>query len=666
MEITLTATDLKNHGAAGEWLETNGLGGYASSSIDWRHTRKYHGLLVANLKNPPGRQVLLSKFEDSIRVDDSELFLSAHQYPGFSFPPGGVPLTEFRQGLYPSFRYRRDGIEAQKSVLSIYGEDLTLLRYEITTAPGPGILRLRPFLAGRGYHGLAQADTAAPWQTEELENGIYVAPPSALPGVFITMNRPVRFVADPGWYHNFEYLEERDRGYGWREDLYQPGIIEIPIVPGRPVFVSLSLAPPAGEAAELWQEEETRREGEAGRVSALLAGHDQEDRINLGLLNRAARQFVIRTPEGRAAVIAGYHWFTDWGRDTLISLPGLTFCQGHLDEGLAILTHLGRHEKDGLLPNYFSEDSRDNPYNTIDSSLWFFRACQQYLLYGGNRELLQPELWPTMKRIVRAFLAGTSYDIYVNPRGLLHGGDKNTHLTWMDACIAGVPVTPRHGYAVEINALWYNALGFYLELAASFGEDHLHLRGLFAQAREAFNETFWMEERGYLGDVYHEGRLDPALRPNQLLAVSLPYSPVTIEQGRSIVAAVQNKLLTPAGLRTLAPDSPGYQGCYGGDQAARDSAYHQGTVWPWLLGPYGEACLRVSAQREQTRQFLLEFIRDFLRQHFREAGIGTISEVFSGDPPHRPQGCISQAWSIAEIIRLYGLLKPGNGHGFPL
>jgi len=524
----------------------------------------------------------------------------------------------------------------------------------------PGILHLRPFLACRGYHRLAKENSSLQWKVDKGANSLRVEPDSGMPPVFITTSIPGEFHPAPGWYNNFEYHEERDRGYDWREDLYQPGIMEIPVAEGAVVFVSVSLSPSGEAFSEQWRKEETRREDAATLVASHLSGYDQEDRDNLQMLTRAAEQFLIRTPGGRPAIVAGYHWFTDWGRDSLISLPGLTFCQGRMEEGLDILVQLGRHEKEGLLPNYFSEDRGDNPYNTVDSSLWFFWACQQYLQAGGSLEILKAELWPVLQRIIQALLAGTGYDIYVNPQGLLHAGNRSTHLTWMDACIGGIPVTPRGGYPVEINALWYNALGFYLELAESFGEEDHSLKGLFTLAGRSFRETFWREDLGYLGDLYNEEGLDPALRPNQLLAVSLTYSPLSREQAGSVVAAVRRELLTPVGLRTLAPGSPSYRGFYGGDQAARDAAYHQGTVWPWLLGHFGEASLRVSADIKGTKASLLTLLRQFLRQQRTIAGIGTISEVFSGDPPHGPQGCISQAWSVAEIIRLYGLLKqPG-------
>ncbi|MDZ4164588.1 MAG: amylo-alpha-1,6-glucosidase [Smithellaceae bacterium] len=661
MEIVLTKAELNEGTCSREWLETNGLGGYASSTLEMCHRRKYHGLLVANLQDPPGRHVLISKFEDSIRTPDSELFLSAHQYPGQSFPPGGLDLQEFRQELYPIFHYEQNGLGAIKSLLAIYGQDTVLIRYEILKMTFPGLLRLRPFLAFRGYHKLARENSALVWKVDALKKGLRIEPDSGMPPVFITTSIRGEFHPAPGWYNNFEYHEERDRGYDWREDLYQPGVMEIPVSRGDVVFVSLSLAPPGDELVEQWRREESRREEAASRVALNLSGYDQEDRDNLSMLTRAAEQFLIRAPGGRAAIIAGYHWFTDWGRDSLISLPGLTFCQGRIEEGLEILVHLGRHEKEGLLPNYFSEDKSENPYNTVDSSLWFFWACQQFLQSGGSRETLKTELWPVLKRIIRALMAGTSYDIHVNQEGLLHAGGRDTHLTWMDACVGGIPVTPRWGYPVEINALWYNALGFYLELADNFGKEDHSLKGLFTLAGRSFRETFWLGDLGYLGDVYNEEGLDPALRPNQLLAVSLPYSPLDREQAKSVVAAVRKELLTPVGLRTLAPGSPSYRGFYGGDQATRDAAYHQGTVWPWLLGPFGEASLRVSEDLQETKTFLLALLRQLLRQERCGAGIGTISEVFSGDPPHRPQGCISQAWSLAEIIRLYGLLKPEPG-----
>lgn len=661
MEIMLTKGELKEVICSREWLETNGLGGYASSTLEMCHRRRYHGLLVANLQDPPGRHVLFSKFEDSVRTGNSELFLSAHQYPGLRFPPDGIALAEFRQGPYPGFHYKKNGLQAIKSLLMIYGQDTVLIRYEILQMTTPGILHLRPFLACRGYHRLAKENRRLQWKVDKGANGLRVEADSGMPPVFIATSIPGEFHPAPGWYNNFEYQEERDRGYDWREDLYQPGIMEIPVAEGAVVFVSVSLSPSGEALSEQWRKEELRREETASRVAPYLSGYDQEDRDNLKMLTRAAEQFLIRTPGGRPAIVAGYHWFTDWGRDSLISLPGLTFCLGRMEEGLAILIQLGRHEKEGLLPNYFSEDRGDNPYNTVDSSLWFFWACQQYLQAGGSREILKAELWPVLQRIIQALLAGTGYDIYVNPQGLLHAGNRNTLLTWMDACVGGIPVTPRGGYPVEINALWYNALGFYLELAENFGEEDHSLKGLFTLAGRSFRETFWREDLGYLGDLYNEEGLDPALRPNQLLAVSLTYSPLSREQAGSVVAAVRKELLTPVGLRTLAPGSPSYRGFYGGDQAARDAAYHQGTVWPWLLGHFGEASLRVSADIKGTKASLLTLLRQFLRQQRTIAGIGTISEVFSGDPPHGPQGCISQAWSVAEIIRLYGLLKPEDG-----
>ncbi|MFA6412347.1 MAG: amylo-alpha-1,6-glucosidase, partial [Syntrophales bacterium] len=361
------------------------------------------------------------------------------------------------------------------------------------------------------------------------------------------------------------------------------------------------------------------------------------------------------------AIIAGYPWFGEWGRDSLISLPGLTFCCGRTREGTDILTHLSRYERQGLLPNVFSEEDKSHAYNTVDAPLWYFWAVQQLLKYTGNNDaIIEKNIWPTLKNILRQFLHGTIFNIYMDDNGLLHAGAEGRSLTWMDACIDNRPVTPRYGYPVEINALWYNAVCFAAELAPRFGDQEFYFQELIPRIRQSFQETFWIEEGGYLGDVYHDGQLDRSVRPNQIFAVSLPHSPLDADQGRQVVNRVRDELLTPVGLRTLSPRDPQYRGRYEGSSRSRDEAYHQGTVWPWLLGHYGEARLKVAADREETRDALRLYLRAFLHRHFREAGVGCVSEIFDGDSPHRPNGCISQAWSVAELIRLYVLLRSAD------
>ena len=392
-------------------------------------------------------------------------------------------------------------------------------------------------------------------------------------------------------------------------------------------------------------------------VAVPAGGSTRGDREPLLALLRAGRQFLIRTPSERPAVIAGYPWFASWGRDTLISLPGLAFCTERIGEGIEILTEIGRHEREGLLPNFFSGDGKPEAYNTVDSSLLYFRAVQELLRITGDADLIRERFWPVMTRIIHCFMAGTRYAIGMDERGLLHAGDGRTALTWMDATVGGVPVTPRHGYPVEINALWYNALSFTSTLAERFADPEWSFGDLIARTQVSFRELFWIPEGGYLGDVFRDGILDTAVRPNQLFAVSLPFSPLAPPEQAGVVRKVREELLTPCGLRTLSPADPAYRGRYRGNGAERDAAYHQGTVWPWLLGPFGEAVLKVARDREGEREELRWYLRTFLRNHLREACIGSVSEVFDGDAPHRPGGCIAQAWSVAELIRLFTLLR---------
>jgi len=671
-----------------EWLETNGRGGYASSTLLDCHTRKYHGLLVANLASPPGRYVLLSKFEDSLRLRGREIFFSGHQYPG-TFFPDKVLLREFILDDYPAFLFTADlpgpgtppggqggapaggTIRLRKSVLMVGGEDAVLVRYDLEAGPAGAVLRLRPFLAYRGRHALSRRNPFLQAGVEPAPNGFSMTPYQGMPPLYLQTNRKGRFIAAPVWYENFEYVRERERGYDWHEDLFTPGILEVPVRTGQAVVVRAATTPGSAALHRLWQREAGGRRTAAmcgrgpapgrtapppGTENASAGAWADEDRSCRERLLRAARRFLVTTPAGRPAVIAGYPWFGDWGRDTLIALPGIAFCRGRFEEGAAILGALGDHERDGLLPNYFTADESDPPYNTVDASLWFFWAVQQYLLYGGDPERVRLRFWPVMTRILSHFLDGTRLNIGMDDRGLLHAGDGKDALTWMDAQIEGRPVTPRDGCAVEINALWYNALAFSEQLSHRFGRQGIDLEGMLRKIRQSFQDTFWLEPEQYLGDVYARDRLDRAIRPNQILAVSLPFSPLDPFKWKAVVRTVTEHLLTPCGLRTLSPQDPAYRGVYSGGPAARDGAYHQGTVWPWLLGHFGEATLRVAEDRPAARTFLLRHLRAFLQAHLPEAGMGGVSEIFSGDAPHRPDGCIDQAWSVGELIRLYDLL----------
>lgn len=629
-----------------EWLETNGLGGYASSSILGCHTRRYHGLLVASLTDPPGRHVLLSKFEDSLCAANREFFLSCHKYPGLFFPRGHQYLEEFLLDGGPVFRYRIGDVVLRKSILMVQGRDLTLVRYELEEAGFPVVLRIKPLLAFRHFHALTRANVDLQVRTYPARRGFMIRPYNALPPLYLQASVKTGFDPAPVWYYNFEHVVEQERGFPFQEDLFQPGIFEVPLTPGKAVTFALSTSEVTTPLDGLWDAERSRRPA---------AG----DSRGIQHLAHEASRFVVRSPDGRPTVIAGYHWFDDWGRDALIALPGLAFCRGLFTEGAAIMETYAKHERNGLLPNFFSPAGHPAAYNTVDASLWYIWAAQQFLALGGEDRVVRTSFWPVIRRILEAYARGTDHEIRMADSGLLHAGTSSTQLTWMDAAVAGRPVTPRHGFAVEINALWLNALAFALDLAARYGEPPpiaSGLAGLLARGRQAFNDTFWLEDGEYLADVVTDGTPDRAVRPNQIFAVSLPLTPLTPDRWGPVVQRVRHELLTPFGLRTLSPRDPAYRGRYAGAPEDRDGAYHQGTVWPWLLGAYGEAALRVSPDKPRTGADLIQALAPLIEDHLGQAGLGSVSEIFDGNPPHAPNGCIAQAWSVAELIRLQHLV----------
>ena len=639
-----------------EWLETNGIGGYASSSIHNCNTRKYHGLLVAGLANPAGRFTLLSKYEESIVTSSGEFPLSSNCYPGVMHPDGHRYLTEFRVEEGPVYHYQVQGIIIRKRILMVQGQNTVLVEYQMEQATEPVTLRLKPLLAFRRNHELKQEDTFIHTIPVLIPNGISIHPYDGLPPLFIQTSQPPVFAPQPVWYRNIEYFLEAERGYDYHEDCFCPGTVEITIPTQGRIIVSASLSNQQDLPA-LWKAETQRRQTctDAAEIVARQAG-DPELVKPLPALIRSGLHFTIRTPGAdRATIIAGYPWFDDWGRDTLISLPGLTFYSGRPELGIEILKAVAPHERDGLIPNCFAADPEQHAYNSVDASLWYFWAVQQMWECTHDRKTLQETLWPVLKRIASRFMAGTHYDVFMTPEGLLHAGNRHTQLTWMDATSYGEPVTPRYGFAVELNALWYNALVFCEALAKEFNEPPPWPADLTGRLKKAFIATFWLEKPGYLADSFAEGILNEAIRPNQIFAASLPFSPLSPQQRKRVVETVWQELFTPYGLRTLSPRDIAYRGRYEGDQPTRDACYHQGTVWPWLLGHYGEAVLKTSRSPAKAARELTQQLRPLLEYSLTGRGLINVPEIFDGDAPHRPNGCPAQAWSSAELIRLFTL-----------
>jgi len=633
-----------------EWLETNGLGGFASSTIVGLNTRRYHGLLVAATKPPVGRAVLLSKFEEILFVEGQPFDLSANHYPGAVHPQGYRHLKQFRLDPFPVFTYEIDGIEIEKIVFMIYGENSTVVQYKLGKSNDPESpkdlrLEVRPLIAFRDYHSTTHENGGINANVGQVSGMTTVTPYPGMPSLHFAHNA-VEQSKTGDWYRNFEYDAERERGLDFTEDLFNPFVLYFNLQRRCQASIVASTEPhEAGQVASYRQAEIKRRK----RVAVAALPEDNFAQI----LAAAADQYIVARGNQKT-VIAGYHWFSDWGRDTMIALPGLTLATGKHEVARSILRTFAKHVDQGMLPNRFPDAGETPEYNTVDATLWMFEAARTYLAYTGDAEFIHNELYSVFNEIISWHVRGTRYGIKVDPGGLLTSGENGIQLTWMDAKVGDWVVTPRRGKPVEIQALWYNAICIMRDLARACGDEDNQKRynNMATLASWSFNRLFWNEAAGCLFDVINRVRPDSSIRPNQIFAVSLFHSMLPLERAKSVVAKVQEHLLTPVGLRSLAPSDPQYCGRYTGNPTSRDGAYHQGTVWPWLLGPFVSAYVKVNGGSEKARDQAAAWLAP-LKDHLANAGLGHISEICEGDAPHRPCGCVAQAWSVAEILRAY-------------
>jgi predicted glycogen debranching enzyme len=636
-----------------EWLVTNGIGGYASGTIAGLLTRRYHGLLVAALKPPLGRTLLLTKLDETVLYGQQAYSLDTNRWADGTVSPSGYQhIKRFSlEGTFPLWHFACGDARLEKRVWMQQGANTTYVQYLLRRATQPLQLRLKALVNYRDYHGSTQGKG---WQMalDPIEQGICVtAYPGAEPLYLWSDHANVSSVHD--WYYGFDLAVEGYRGLDKHEDHLHAATFEATLN----LDESLTLVASTEKHPNL--------KGEA----ALKLGCAQEQKLIelwkakpstqakkppawINRLVLAADQFIVERslpdePAGKT-IIAGYHWFGDWGRDTMISLPGLTVATGRLETARSILRTFAKYVNRGMLPNRFPDAGEVPEYNTVDATLWYFEAVHTYYNATADNQLLD-ELLPILVDIINWHCRGTRYNIHLDATdGLLYAGEAGVQLTWMDAKVGDWVVTPRIGKPVEVNALWYNALRTLAKFARHLGKPHQEYEAIANRTLASFSR-FWNHQAGYCYDVLDglEGN-DVSLRPNQIFAVSLPESPLTSTQQRGVVEACERMLLTPYGLRSLAPDHPQYQGHYGGDQYQRDSAYHQGTVWGWLLGPFVLAHLRVYGNPAQARQFL-EPMADHLSAH----GIGSLSEIFDGDAPMTPRGCIAQAWTVAEVLRAW-------------
>jgi len=633
------------HGAKKEWLVTNGIGGYASSTIINANTRKYHGLLIA-AHNPPGwRVVHLSKLDERFKAGSCTYILAANENRSGFAELGFIHLQQVKVAPIPTFTYSLGDVFLEKTVFMVHGHNTTIILYRVQNGAEPGVLRLFPMVNCRGHHFNTCQDQIH-FTQQPTAGGVSIKGREELPPLQLVCTTG-SYVQDGYWHNGMAYAGEKERGENPYEDVYVPGHFAIPFKPEE--NVTFCVIASTDEIDSVNGEELLQKEKD--RISRIVKQAGYNDHLVRRLV-RAADSFIVqRQSTGKKTVIAGYHWFADWGRDTMISLPGLTLVTNRFEEAREILITYVRLCKKGLLPNAFFNGAADPVFNTVDASLWFVNAVYKYLIYTGDLDFVRNQVYPTVKDIIHWYMEGTEYNIAMDRDGLISAGAPDIQLTWMDAKIDGWVVTPRHGKAVEVNALWYNAVCVFETLCLLFGKDFL-FTALPGKIKNSFLQKFWNEKVGCLNDVISPEGVDSSVRCNQLLAASLPYIMLSRDQVRRVVQKVWQELYVTYGIRSLTPWDPAYKGVYEGDRVRRDSSYHQGTAWSWLMGPFITAFRRAHdyspASRIQAGRFVSPF-RDQLRDH----GVGYISEIFDGDEPAIPRGCIAQAWGVAEVLRAY-------------
>jgi len=636
-------TVLQNFEAAiqHEWLETNGLGGWSGSSIIGCHTRRYHGLLVAATVPPAERMSLVSKLDETLVINGERFELGTNHYGDTIYPQGFRHATNFNRGLFPVFTYNAGHVQLQKTIAMVHGENTVVVVYQVVNAAAPFTMELLPLLSVRGYHSLMHANNAINQQASFNNHIFTVKAYNDTPPVFIKVPG-ASFHANPQWFYNFNYSTEKYRGLDYTEDLFSHGKFSVTLQGGDTLGIVIAADDPQyKDALELLLTEEKRKRN-------LLSG--QPDNETIQELVLAADQFIVNRGQDLKTIIAGYHWFTDWGRDTMISLPGLTLCTGRYEDAKKILSAFAKSISMGMLPNRFQDNGEPPEYNNVDGTLWYFIAVFKYLEATNDQQFVLQEILPSLKDIIDWHFKGTRYHIHVDEDGLLYAGESGQQLTWMDARIGEWVVTPRMGKPVEIQALWYNALKIFSALLQLNNQPHdaFVVNGSAEKLKESFNQRFWYAEGNYLYDCINEnGNAVNELRPNQLFAISLPYALIEGEKAKAVLQVTEAQLYTPVGLRSLNANDIHYVPVYGGDAWHRDSSYHQGTVWSWLLGPYIDVIIKVDGAKDKAVQVIENF-----KYHLNEACIGSVSEIFDATAPHHPRGCVAQAWGVAEVLRV--------------
>ena len=641
-----------------EWLLTNERGAYCGSTVAGCHTRRYHGLLIGTLDPPANRIHALSQCLEAVSVGGRRHILTNFEFGGRLADEAMAYLRQFRRGAGAHFEYEIDGVRLTRSVYLARRTDTVAIVYRFEDVSGPVELEVRPLVGLRDFHGLQRSWVSM--TAEQVEGGVLVRHGGADSCELFMRCKEGGFAADAQWWYDFLYRADRERGQDCTEDLWSPGVFRCRLERPDEVVVWANLSKRFNaETAEGFDLETRVAELREHRRRVVRAAGGRQERLRR--LFAAADAFVVRRSIGgrqRCTIVAGYPWFMDWGRDTFISLKGLLLCTGRLEEATSVLTTFAAAADQGMIPNRFDDRSNTAHFNSVDASLWFIHAAFEYLGASGDGRTFARELLPVIRWIVDSYERGTRFGIRADEDGLITAGNEQTQLTWMDAKCGDVTFTPRWGKAVEVNALWHEAL---TRMAQFYDERNTvsaqRYRAMADKVAANFRRCFWNERVGWLNDCVRADGADASLRPNQILAVSLSGDLLSAEQQRAVVDVAERRLLTPYGLRTLDPADPRYRGRYEGGAMERDGAYHQGTVWPWLMGPFVEAYLRVHGSGKEARRRAAAFIEPLMRHLAEDGCLGSVAEIFDGDKPQRPKGCFAQAWSVASLITAYMATK---------
>jgi predicted glycogen debranching enzyme len=624
-----------------ELVRSSAAGSYASTTIINCNTRKYHGLLVVPQPLIDGENhVLLSSIDETVIQQDADFNLSIRKYPGEIYNPKGHKyIRSFESQPIPILTYRIGGVLLTKEMLFSRYEDRIIIKYTLVDAHSKTRLRIKPYLAFRNIHKLSKANHLVDKRYEVIKNGIRTQMYQGYSHLYMQFSKENEYIHVPDWYYNIEYQQEKERGFDFSEDLYVPGYFEFEIKKGESIYFSAGI-------------DEINPENLKKLFNNELKKRIPRDNFE-NCLRNSAQQFIVKKNK-KTEIIAGFPWFGRWGRDTFISLPGLTLINNDFKTCKDVIDTMMQDMNGPLFPNY-GEGSKSD-YNSVDASLWFFWSLQQYADFTNSQKKIWKEYGEKMKFILESYKNGIINNIKMLDNGLIYAGENGKAYTWMDAVVNGKPITPRTGMQIEINALWYNAIMFSIEVA-TYAEDTEFIsewKSLSVKIKESFKEVFWNKDKGYLADYVDGEFKDWSIRPNMIFATSLPYSPLSEKICQLILELVRKELLTPRGLRTLSPKSSDYKDIYKGNQTERDFASHQGSVWPWLLGHFVEGYLKIYGKSGLS---FIKNIYEGFEPVIREHGISSISEIYDGNPPHLPGGTPSQAWSVAELLRIHWMIN---------